>query len=286
MKFNCSNCKNIIEKKNKAYPYYTHFNKKNFFFLKCNFCRITSIYPKLNENDIKNLYGGNYHDLFYTEQDNKFNNRTLKILRNYINKEKNVLDYGCGNGSLLNKIFLLTKNIYGVDVRDTNLKKNTKKFIYYNFEDFFESNKIFFDVIILRDITEHLNDPKDLLIKLSNFLNKDGIIYIEGPLEKGFSLVNIIIHLNGFIKFNLKSNKIFKPYHLNLYSYATKYNFLKKIKNLKIIYAKTFETGWPYQGNGFIKNFIAKLSIILNYILNSKIIKFNYGNRFIIILKK
>ncbi|MBT89286.1 MAG: hypothetical protein CMN79_02180 [Spirochaetales bacterium] len=261
---------------------------KNFFFLKCKDCKITSIYPKLNQQDINYLYDtGNYHNKFYSSLNVKENKITFNYLKSFLKKKDNVLDYGCGNGSLLKKLSSITEKLHGVDTYSfSEYSKISKyKFNYLNYNNFFAENSTEFDIIILRDVTEHLNYPNQLIEKLIKMLAKNGFIYIEGPAEKGFSIVNLCIHLFSYAKNIFINSNNFKPYHLNYYSLKTKLNYLSKLTNVRLFYFKTFETGWPYDNAGLLKNIISKISKFIFFILNSIFNKTNYGNRFIIILK-
>ena len=282
--YSCLNCKNVNTILKKSYPFNTVFNNKNFFFLKCSNCKITSIYPKLTSDDIEVLYDfKNYHLNFYNEDNVIGNNITFNLLKKYIDNDARVLDYGCGNGSLLNKIHKYSKNLYGVDVYNKS-KKYSINFKYYN-TNLFKNNNDKYDLIILRDVTEHLNDPLLLISKLSNNLSENGILYIEGPLEKGLSLVNLCIHLYGNVKRLFPLQSTFKPYHLSYFSINSKIKLISKLNYLKVIKVLTYETGWPYDNAGIIKNFISKLSKFIYFIFSLKFFNIKYGNRFILILK-
>lgn len=286
MRLICKNCKDQFSNLKSAYPYNTIFNGKKFSFLKCSLCKITSIYPNLDSFDIDKLYNtDNYQSKFYSNLNQLENKNTLNYINKYIKKNSSVLDYGCGNGSLLNEISKITKNLFGVDTYVNNKIMTNTNIKYYNYLNFFRNNNEKFDIIILRDVTEHLNEPNLLLIKLLKNLNKKGIIYIEGPAEKELSLVNIFIHIYAYFK-DLKSHKNnFAPYHVNYYSLKTKKDYLKRLKNLKVVYSKTYETGWPYNNAGFIKNIISNISKTIYLIIKLNYFKIDYGNRFIIILK-
>ena len=128
-------------------------------------------------------------------------------------------------------------------------------------------------------------DPINLLYKLEKIIKKNGLLYVEGPIERNFSVVNFSIILFGnikkFLKPNLKNN--FMPYHLYFCNFNNQQLMLKKIKKYKIVKYEIYETGWPYNNGGLVKTLIARLAIIFSKI---NIFGFKIGNRFRIVLKK
>ena len=135
------------------------------------------------------------------------------------------------------------------------------------------------------DVLEHVVNPHNLLKKLHKKLKKDGLLYIEGPIERNFSIVNFSILLFGnikkLIKPNLKNN--FKPYHLYFCNFKNQLSMLKKMKKYEIIQYEIYETGWPYNSGGIIKKFISKVAIFFSMI---NFLGFKIGNRVRIILQK
>ncbi len=114
----------------------------------------------------------------------------LKVLFNNSEKLK-VLDVGPGHGFfsyLVKKNFTQYEKMDLVDISETSLLM-TKKIIgydedkikYFNKDIFLfdETNK--YDFIVLGEILEHLDNPKEILLKLANLLNKDGMFWITTP---------------------------------------------------------------------------------------------------------
>lgn len=116
--------------------------------------------------------------------------RHLKTL--FISHSKfSILDIGPGHGFfsyLVKKQFPDYEKIDIVDISETSLEM-TKKIIgfdgekiKYNKKDIFyydDSNK--YDFIVLGEVLEHLDDPKQILIKLSNLLKPEGFLWITTP---------------------------------------------------------------------------------------------------------
>lgn len=102
-----------------------------------------------------------------------------------------ILDIGPGHGFfsyLTKKEFPNYKKIDIVDISETSLQmtKNIIGFdedkISYYKKDIFEyddSNK--YDFIVLGEVIEHLDNPKQILIKLSNLLKPNGVLWLTTP---------------------------------------------------------------------------------------------------------
>ena len=114
----------------------------------------------------------------------------LKTLFNGHSK-LSILDIGPGHGFfsyLVKKEFPDYEKIDIVDISDTSLEM-TKKIIGFDGEkikytkkdifDYDDSNK--YDFIVLGEVLEHLDEPKQILIKLSKLLNPGGLLWITTP---------------------------------------------------------------------------------------------------------
>ena len=108
-----------------------------------------------------------------------------KGFNKFIDKDKVVLDVGCGDGEHYGKYILsLTKEYYGIDVSLSsveNAKKLGIKAILHNLEEEFPFENSFFDVVITFDILEHLFDPEVVLNECQRVLKKDGILIVNIP---------------------------------------------------------------------------------------------------------
>jgi len=96
-----------------------------------------------------------------------------------------VLDVGCGYGLFSSQ--LLAYGDYVLDaiepVNGPVYLQNTKANIFkMTVEEFLNSkSKQKYDIIILNDIIEHLDDPIGVLTKLKGLLQKDGVMLIQTP---------------------------------------------------------------------------------------------------------
>jgi SAM-dependent methyltransferase len=90
-----------------------------------------------------------------------------------------IVDYACGNGRYSNEaVKLITGEVLAVDFHEDRPRHLSNEVSYIKQEDF-DAREI--DVIILRHVLEHVNDPVDFLHDLSLRLSPTGYIYIEVP---------------------------------------------------------------------------------------------------------
>lgn len=201
---------------------------------------------------------------------------TQFILQN-IEKKKNILDIGCGNGYTLKKIYKKQKvcKLYGIEnnlslynLAKKNLEKKAK-IIKYDIRKKIRNYKNFFDIIICQRVIINLmkiNDQRRALDNILYILKRNGkLIFIEG-FQSGLE------NLNSLRK-KLKLKKIPTAYHnLNLRD-----NFFKR-KNLKDITPKN------------TKNFLSKnyfIARVLDPIYNLAFKKkFKYNSDFNRIISK
>lgn len=117
----------------------------------------------------------------------------LRVLRKHIHLKGKILDFGCGNGSLLSGIQEKNCQLYGVDyspkgVERTNQtlasQKNFCKVELFS-PNFFERNKNQFDTILSTAVLEHILPEKlpSTVKALYNCLKPNGKIFINVPNE-------------------------------------------------------------------------------------------------------
>lgn len=114
-------------------------------------------------------------------------------LLKYFNKSSRlkILDVGPGHGFfsyLVKKNFESYEKMDLVDISETSLLM-TKKIIgfdsnkinYYNKDIFLFREQSKYDFIVLGEVVEHLDRPKEILEKLSSLLSDDGLFWITTP---------------------------------------------------------------------------------------------------------
>lgn len=109
-------------------------------------------------------------------------NRRYQLLEKLV-ENKNVLDFGCGNGGFLRLIENISKNITGIDLEERMIKELQKENVecYQYIEQMDNRGGRKFDIITLFHVLEHLSEPILLINELKSLLAKDGMIVIEVP---------------------------------------------------------------------------------------------------------
>ncbi len=111
----------------------------------------------------------------------KFGNKSEKLPL----KDIKILDIGCGGGLLSEPLSRLGATVTGIDASDRNikiakmhLKKSKLDIDYYcsSPDKFFSKEK--FDVILNMEIVEHVDNVDFFLLKSSELLKKNGLMFI------------------------------------------------------------------------------------------------------------
>ena len=112
-------------------------------------------------------------------------------IKKKINPEMRILEVGCRDGGVLFPFLEKGCHITGIDLSKTMLSKaiyqyskyineGRAKFIAADIHDF-DANNDQFDIIILKDVIEHVYDHHRLIKILGKLLNDDGVIYFGYP---------------------------------------------------------------------------------------------------------
>ncbi|MDC2992186.1 bifunctional 2-polyprenyl-6-hydroxyphenol methylase/3-demethylubiquinol 3-O-methyltransferase UbiG [Pelagibacteraceae bacterium] len=190
--------------------------------------------------------------------------RSLRIsyILEQIKKRKlnglDILDVGCGGGLVCEPLARLGANLTGIDFVKNNIsiaakhaKKNNLK-INYICKDIEKLNiKKKYDVILLLEVLEHLNDWRQSLQNIISNLNKEGILIISTinrNLISKLAAIYIAENLLNWIPEGTHNyNKLIKPEEIKN---ELKYNKLK-IQGLKGMYFNPILNSWRF--TNFIK---------------------------------
>ena len=230
-----------------------------------------------------NLYSNNQYwknNSDYHESDANFKaENSLKLISKInINKNSNILDFGCGSGKYLHIISnYLECNFVGIDISEEAILRANKLYkkenINFLVKDIDELSNEKFDLIILNDVIEHIEDYITFIKKIKK---KTNYIYFNIPLE--INLLSIL--RNNFVKsyndvghlhFFSKDSALQILKHSGLYIIGNQYFFYSK-HNLKK--NKTF------------KSLIIFLLISLIKIINKNLCVKLFGNASLGVLVK
>tara|TARA_A100000164_G_scaffold348921_1_gene351465 strand:- start:275 stop:979 length:705 start_codon:yes stop_codon:yes gene_type:complete len=173
------------------YPFFFYWFKGKNISLMMNFK--TEIL-KISDSELSNIYSN--LDSRSRDRDTDLNSKTIKKIISIINpKSKTLIDVGCGNGFLIEKIKLpLSK--FGCDVFDEKKFKTNQSFNYstQNIKSMkFKDN--YFDTVICCHTIEHIPDINTAINELKRIAKKEIIIVV--PKQK-FYFYTLDLHLHFF----------------------------------------------------------------------------------------
>lgn len=111
---------------------------------------------------------------------------------------KNILEIGCAEGYLLDKLLqrgIKIDSYCGIDIREESITEANKTFPQFNFkvQDFNDLSPGHekFDLIICSQVLEHLTNPQECLNKIKQISAPDTQIILSVPWEPWFRLGNL-----------------------------------------------------------------------------------------------
>ena len=186
----------------------------------------------------------------------------LDQIKNRNMKNLKILDVGCGGGIICEPLARLGAKVTGIDFAPNNIKaakihsKKNKLKINYIHKDI-EKSKLDekFDLILMFEVLEHLDDWKKTIKKIKKNLNKNGTIIIStinrNLLSKLFAIDIAENILNWIPKGTHDYNKLIKPEELK--KILTKENF--HFNNIKGLVFDPLNREWKLSNNYMINYF-------------------------------
>lgn len=245
---------------------------------------------KTEKNKLYEAFHARLDPQKYIINRNNFTYRNIvDMLDKYTKNAKTVFDIGCGSGTLSFYLANKGKKVIGVDISKNSIaacKQNAEKlnlsqqtsFAVMEFPNKLPQKK--FDVILMMEVIEHIEDDKKALKAVYSLLNKDGIAIITTPSK------NAPLHRLGYAKgFDKRVG------HLRRY---TMEEIVTKCKEAKFEIVETKKTEGilrnflflnPIAGNliRVIKSFLIDVALFLDDISRKL---FGESDLFVIVKKK
>jgi len=127
-------------------------------------------------------YSQNYY--FFTKSHKSRHKKILNILKNLKLLKGKILDFGCGTGDFMeivkNKFSMV--EIWGYDISKYAIKlaKDKKLKVFENLNQLIEQSEKF-DLILMLDVIEHLENIHSILEIIYNLLKKEGKVFLTTP---------------------------------------------------------------------------------------------------------
>jgi len=180
-------------------------------------------------------------------------------------KPLRVLDVGCGNGVVRKQIETSTAWITdGTDLSYAALLKNEGargNTYYYNVFDFHEAFKDKYDIIILFDVLEHIEQPLPFLRALSYHVHEGGWLFINVPalewLRSPYD--DVQGHVSRYTKKSLRAQLSESPFEPSVFTFwgfsllpvvMARKIYLQLCKNNSDVYTKGFKPPFSLLNKG------------------------------------
>ena len=187
------------------------------------------------------------------------NNKTSKKIDN---RKMKILDLGCGGGIVCEPLARIGFDVTGIDFVKSNIdiaknhalkSKLEIKYIYKNINSLDLDKK--YDVILLLEVLEHLDDWKNIIGILNKNLNYQGkliISTINRNLFSKFFGIFVAENIINFIPKNTHSyNKLIKPIELTSFLESNNFNIL----DLTGLVFKPLTFEWVLKKNNYKINY-------------------------------
>lgn len=170
---------------------------ESFAIVQCDKCNLLFTNPRPPKQSISKYYDSPEY-ISHSNKTKSVLDIIYQVVRNYslkkkyklissLNTTKSLLDYGCGTGHFLNKVYKEQWEISGVEPNSNahfNISVNIKKYIHKSLSDI--SPEKSFGIITLWHVLEHIHDLNETLINLKLRLDKNGKLIIAVPNPNSF----------------------------------------------------------------------------------------------------
>lgn len=261
----------VIEKADAA------FSIGTLSLVKCKHCGLIYVNPQpdYSPQEFSRLYSQDYFKAsymkFYLQEEGEQSNEPFDFRLDWIEKNKakgRILDIGCASGGFLVAVRERGWEAFGVEVSKVACdmardKHDLNVFLGDLFAAKFDDD--FFDVVMVGDLLEHIEEPKVFLKEVNRVLKKEGLLYLavpdfDGLYYKCALLLSALNHKNYFVL----------PHHIYFFNkssiskYLNETNFeLVDVRKSESNPAKGGLTGMIMQGLFFIARLIRMQDRIL-----------------------
>ena len=143
-------------------------------------------------------------------------------------KDYRVLELGCGTGKTANAIATSgAKYVLAIDFSEEAIKTCTRNFsranLDYQCQDITDIDDVF-DIIVMQEVIEHVDDPEDVIMRCMNHLNDGGKLVLTCPNFlniRGYIWMTLQILFD--VRMSLSDLHFLSPF--DFVTIASKYNF-------------------------------------------------------------
>jgi SAM-dependent methyltransferase len=170
---------------------------EEFTFHRCALCDVTYLNPRPDTSELAKIYPPEYNPFHFHKIRNPIvrcgrrltQKRKLNAIRKLLPEDANVLDVGCGSGDLLKLMAEFGSKSWRLVGNDLNQKslKTIAQLGIGTIPGRFEEVDVGmqFDLIVLNQTIEHLEEPAKVIRKAADVLRPGGVLFIETPCIMG-----------------------------------------------------------------------------------------------------
>lgn len=223
----------------------TIYNEKRFSYIQCNSCQLIQLDPLPDLDDFAKMYSMDYYGFKKLEPGSEFDS-ILNQIKQY-GDFKTVLDFGCGGGRFLVNAMDRGYQVTGVDYGNELIKNLIQAYPQAKFQEieiFYQLHETY-DVIFVSNVFEHLTNPVEVLFKLTQRLNPNGILVVDGPVENNFTLAGAFRKTLFALRKKMGKVVSHTPTHI-FYSNATNQKAFFEQSGLRTLSYQLVEGAWPF----------------------------------------
>jgi SAM-dependent methyltransferase len=202
----------------------TFLSFQGYRIARCSDCNFIFVNPRPTEEGLLRLYSDQQTNPFLEEQFEAFEYempvlvRIIRKIQQYVPAGE-LLEVGCGRGDFLRVARMREFSVTGCDIFGGRKPVADGVTFYDGSLKDAKLQDSFFDVVVVRNILEHLFDPNIEIREIKRVLKPNGYLYIKVPnveFEHGLRC-RLMYH---------RKYHFDPPYHLNYFSPASLHRFL------------------------------------------------------------
>lgn len=201
------------------------YKNKKFNLIECETCNFKHLDPIPSDKELLSYYKKEYFQSAkpeYLSEDRKeiehrnifFDQRLDFFTKNA--PGRSLLDIGCGDGLFLERAKGRGFKVYGVEPSEqasSIARSNSLNVFNGTLDSFIKQNEKLFDIVHLKNVLEHVNNPNLVLNECIKLLKREGILYLEVPND--FNLFQVF---GSWIN-NESKSWICIPDHINYFNF-------------------------------------------------------------------
>ena len=220
---------------------------QSFPLWQCPECKTIHSLDEVNFEEIYADYPLNHMRILDVYARRTLGNLLKRLTKGGLEKTASILDYGCGNGIFID--FLKQQGYVNAEGYDPFV------------EQFKQQPGKQFDVVVLNDVLEHVEDPGGLLDTAAKFVRKDGLLYAGTADSAG---------VDSMKKLKKHTMRLHQPFHRKIFTQ-------QKLQELghnrgfseQAVYRRSYmDTLYPFGNYRFLDEFNAALGYNMDLALN------------------